>query len=220
MRILTLLGIDLFRGLSEQEMEKALDVFRSEEKTYEKDSAILLAGDKTDRMGLVLEGSVRIETNDYWGNRTILSLLVEGGYFAETFAYLKDEVVLVDVVANEACRVMFLTISNLEGKALRDEPWANQIRSNLLSIAIRKNLMFSKRNLHTSPKLIRGRVMSFLNSYALEMKSRTFTVPFNRRQMADYLNVERTALSKELGKMKKEGLIQFDRNRFSILSSG
>lgn len=168
---------------------------------------------------MVLEGSVTIESNDIWGNRTILSHIGKGQYFAETYSLLQNEPMLVDVTANEDCRILFLKIGSLN--ALREDPatWKNKLTVNLLAISANKNLHLSGRSFHTSPKTIRGRVMSYLNAVALQKKSNEFDIPFDRQQFADYLNLERTALSKELGKMQKDGLIRFRKNRFKLLVS-
>nr|MCR5160557.1 helix-turn-helix domain-containing protein [Lachnospiraceae bacterium] len=88
---------------------------------------------------------------------------------------------------------------------------------NLLLISSRKNLTLSGRAFHTAPKTIRGRIMAYLDTMSLQERSREFDIPFDRQQMADYLNVERTALSKELGKMKRDGMIAFNRNHFRII---
>lgn len=90
--------------------------------------------------------------------------------------------------------------------------------SNLLVLSTHKNLALSGRSFHTSPKTIRGRVMSYLNAVSIKKHSNQFTIPFDRQQLADYLNLDRTALSKELGKMKRDGLIDYHKNFFSIIS--
>ena len=172
------------------------------------------AGTGTRQMGLVLSGSVTIESNDMWGNRTILSHVGVGQCFAETYALLPGEPMLVDVTANEPCRILLLQIQGLPG---RRESWAGKLLANLLMISVQKNLHLSWRSFHTAPKTIRGRVQSYLNAVSLQTGSRTFDVPFDRQQLADYLNVERTALSKELGKMQKEGLLTVRKNRFCLL---
>ena len=91
--------------------------------------------------------------------------------------------------------------------------------SNLLTISAHKNLHLSGRSFHTSPKSIRGRVMSYLNSVSIQTGKREFDIPFDRQQLADYLNVERTALSKELGKMQKDGYFTVRKNHFLILKA-
>ena len=92
--------------------------------------------------------------------------------------------------------------------------------TNLLTVATRKNLILSGRSFHTAPKTIRGRVLAYLNSVSLQKKNTEFDIPFDRQQLADYLNLERTALSKELGKMQREGLIECRKNHFRLIETG
>ena len=167
-------------------------------------------------MGLVLEGSVRIESNDMWGNRTILSHVGPGQFFAETYAFLHAEPLLVDVVANEDSRILFLHIRILKEMNAAANTWVLKLLTNLLVVTAHKNLVLSGRSFHTSPKTIRGKVLAYLNSVALQNGGHRFDIPFDRQQLADYLNVDRTALSKELGKMKNEGLITFEKNHCEI----
>ena len=206
----------LFRGLTPEEISAALDFLHAEEKRYTKGTGILHAGTLTDRMGLVLEGSVTIENNDMWGNRSILSHVGKGQFFAETYAYLSDEPMLVDVVANENCRILFLRIGSLRRSSPSVNSWGMTFVSNLLSVSAHKNLALSERSFHTAPKTIRGRVLSYLNTVSLQKDTHEFDIPFDRQQLADYLNLERSALSKELGKMQRDGLITVRKNHFII----
>lgn len=209
----------LFHGMTDTEIENALKKMNSTKKHFKKGAVILHAGDTTDKMGLVLDGSVTIESNDMWGNRTILSHVEKGQFFAETYALMNEEPLLVDVTANESCHILFLQIGSLKNIISIDSSWCNIFITNLLAISARKNLNLSGRSFHTSPKTIRGRVMSYLNSMALQYGSREFDIPFDRQQLADYLNVERTALSKELAKMQKDGIITVKKNRFKLIQS-
>ena len=206
----------LFKGLNEKDVSAALDFLQAEEKPYRKGTAILHAGTLTERMGLVLEGSVTIENNDMWGNRTILSHVGKGQFFAETYAFLPGEPMLVDVTANENCRILFLRTGNLHRSLPSVGSWIMPFISNLLSISAHKNLALSERSFHTAPKTIRGRVMSYLNTVSLQKSGRKFDIPFDRQQMADYLNLERSALSKELGKMQRDGMITVRKNHFIL----
>ena len=208
----------LFNGMSPDEIDQALSELCAIEKAYEKNTLILRAGDITDSLGLVLSGSVTIESNDMWGNRTILSNVDEGGFFAETYALLENEPLLVDVMANENCRILFFKVGSLKKLKSNMNLWSFKLISNLLMISANKNLHLSGRSFHTSPKTIRGRVMAYLNSVSLRKDSNEFDIPFDRQQLADYLNLERSALSKELGKMKKDGLIEVRKNHFKLLS--
>lgn len=210
----------LFRGMTEPEITKTLQVLEAHEKRYEKGETLLTAGTITERMGLVLEGSVTIESNDAWGNRTIISHVGKGQVFAETYALLANEPMLVDVTASEDCRILFLRSGRIQSLNSSLEPWALKYITNLLTISMHKNLILSGRSFHTAPKTIRGRVMAYLNSVSLQKHSREFDIPFDRQQLADYLNLERSALSKELGKMQKDGLIFCRKNHFIILQTG
>ncbi len=206
----------IFRGMNDDELADSLHFFQANEQTFKKGSIILHAGDVTDKMGLVIEGSVTIECDDVWGNRTLLSNVERGQFFAETYALLPDEAMLVNVIANEDCRILFLRIGSLKRLQNNMESWMIGFVSNLLIVSTQKNLMLSSRSFHTAPKTIRGRVMSYLNSVSMQKHSREFNIPFDRQQLADYLNLERTALSKELSKMKADGLIDYYKNSFQI----
>ena len=207
----------IFRGMNDDELDSALLTLKSSEKEFIKDEVILYAGSTTNMMGLVLEGSVRIESNDMWGNRTILSHIGKGQVFAETYAMVKDETLLVDAAANENCRILMLNVGSLDSYGQDSSMWRLKLISNILDISMQKNLMLSGRSFHTSPKSIRGRVMAYLSSVALREGSDEFDIPFDRQQLADYLNVERTALSKELGKMQQDGLISTKKRHFRLL---
>ena len=211
-----LLMSEPFIGMTEDELSSALLFLQAEEKAFDKGQTILHAGDVTEKLGLVLEGSVTIESNDAWGNRSILSHVGPLQLFAETYALLHDEPLLVDVVANEASCVLFLRVRDVHAFGAMSQPWAFKLMANLLRISSMKNLHLSGRSFHTAPKTVRGRVMAYLNTVSLQEKSSEFDIPFDRQQLADYLNVERTALSKELGKMQADGLIKTKKSHFIL----
>ena len=203
-------------AVTDEEISSALSSLHAQEKQVKKGQALLQAGDVTEKLGLVLAGSVTVESNDAWGNRTILSQVGKGQLFAETYALLDDEPLLVDVIANEDCRILFLRPGSLQGLVGMASPWVSKFTANLLTISSLKNLHLSGRSFHTAPKTVRGRVMAYLNTVSLQTQRTEFDIPFDRQQLADYLNVERTALSKELGKMQADGLIRTKKNHFVI----
>ena len=207
----------LFQGMTEAEVTEAIQILQAHEKRYKKGEILLIAGSVTEQMGLVLEGSVTIESNDAWGNRTIVSHVEKGQVFAETYALLENEPLLVDVTASEDCLILFLRSGRIQNLKTGVTPWTLKHIMNLLTISTHKNLILSGRSFHTAPKSIRGRVMAYLNSVSLQKHSREFDIPFDRQQLADYLNLERSALSKELGKMQRDGLISCRKHHFVIL---
>ena len=211
-------GTPLFRDMEPASIDRALSALFAQERRYRKQDLILGVGTITDRIGIVLEGSVTIESRDVWGNRTILGSIGPKNAFAESYALLENEPLLVDVRANEDCRVLFLRVGALGRLAKERQPWAIALENNLLMDSARKNLMLSRKSFFTAPKGIRARVMAYLNAQAVQAGSTSFSIPFDRQQLADYLNVDRTALSKDLGRMRREGLIVCRKNLFTLLT--
>lgn len=206
----------IFGSLSEEELEALKMHTRIHEKNIKKNTIIFHFGDFVTETGIVLSGSVHIETTDFWGNTSLLSNVEAGGVFAETYS-LCHEPMMVDVAAASDCRILFMDMEFLHDPTLSEYSWHQKMLSNMLSISIRKNLTLSHRIFCTSPKTIRERLLTYLSSQAGKTGSSSFQIPFNRQQMADYLNLDRSALSKELGKMRDEGLITFHKNQFTLL---
>ncbi|MDO4942043.1 MAG: Crp/Fnr family transcriptional regulator [Lachnospiraceae bacterium] len=212
-------NMEIFKNITEDEIKEmnAAGIFR--ERTYQKEEAIFHAGDTTREIGLLLSGSAHIENHDLWGNKTILSDIMPGQIFAEVYAFLGTEPMRVDVTAKEESQVVFLHVGHVLSDLERGENWKIKMHHNLLMLAARKNLVLSDRIFLTSSKSIRGRVLSYLSMMTIEKQSKEFDIPFNRQQLADYLSVNRSALSNELGKMQEEGLITFRHNHFVIRES-
>ena len=207
----------LFKGMTFMEIDDALFLLRAHEQAFSKGELILHAGDTTPEMGIVIEGSVTIESCDILGNRTILGLVEADDFFAESYAIFGDEPLLVDVRANENCRVLFLRIADRLQPSEYDTDWRIKFLNNLVRIASRKNIALSSRAFHTAPKTVRERIMAYLESVSIKKGNTTFDIPFSRQQLADYLNVDRTSLSKELSRMQRDGLIEYHLSSFRIL---
>ncbi len=206
----------LFRGISAQEIQGMLGCLDAREKHYKKGEVIYAPGDLVKAPGMVLSGSVFIENDDFWGNKSILDRIQPGLLFAETYACLPGEALMVRVVAAEETEVLFLDLEHLLHVCSRTCTWHTRLISNLLMIAANKNLNLSRRIFHTSAKSIRGRLLSYLSYQAIRNGSSDFTIPFRRQELADYLGVDRSALSSELGKMQREGLLQSDKCHFVL----
>ena len=214
MDISVLSGSALFRGFDETEVNNLLGSLNAREKRFRKGAMIFHSGDVISTLCFVITGSVTIESNDMWGNRTILNLVSKGQFFAESYALLPNEPMLVDVCANENCTIVYLDMKSV-GRL--DESMRVRLLANLLTITTRKNLHLSSRSFHTAPRQVRGRIMAYLNTVSVQKNSREFDIPFDRQQLADYLNVERSVLSNELSKMQRDGLIRCRKNHFEIM---
>lgn len=206
----------LFRGTSADQMQHMLDCLQAKRCMYEKGAVIFCAGETTNTMGLVLSGSVNIEFDDMWGNKTILDNAAAGQVFAETYACLPDEPMLVSAVAAERTKVLLLRGDRLLHPCESACPHHERLIRNMLRAAAQKNLVLSRRMFHISSKTIRGRLLSYLSEQAILHGAACFAIPFDRQQLADYLGVDRSALSAEMGRMRDEGLISFHKNRFSL----
>lgn len=206
----------LFQGTRPEDAEAMLKCLEAREKQFQKDETIYYVGDRLSELGLVLSGSVLIENDDLWGNRSILDRIGSGQIFAETYACVPGEKLLVTVTAAEKTEVLFLNVGKILRVCTNACSFHARLIRNLLTLSARKNLNLSRRIFHTSAKSIRGRLLSYLSWQAVKQGSREFDIPFNRQQLADYLGVDRSAMSAELGKMKREGLIQVDRSHFRM----
>lgn len=207
----------LFRGTTPQEIECMLKCLGAQQRQFDKGARIYCAADTVTELGLILSGSVLIENNDLWGNTTVLDSVGLGQIFAETYACTPGEPLMVNVVAAEATEVLFLNVTHILEVCSRACSYHTKLLRNLLHISAQKNLNLSRKIFHTSAKTIRGRLLSYLSYQAVLNGSSSFDVPFNRQQLADYLNVERSALSNELSKMQKEGLLTLERNHFDLI---
>ena len=203
----------LFQDLSEAELDTLAAAGHLRTRQFAKHEVIFRAGSCVREIGIVLRGSVHIENLDLWGTKSILSSVGAGQAFAETYALCGD-VMMVDAVAAEECEVLFVNISAFSGGA--PGTVHEKLLRNLLTVSMRKNLSLSQRIFCTIPKTVRGRLLTYFSAQAARSGSLQFEIPFNRQQLADYLNLDRSALSKELCKMRDEGLLEFDKNRFVL----
>ena len=218
MDIHLLAGPRLFQGIREHEIEAMLTCLSAEERTYGKDAYIYRAGDVTGRLGVVMEGAVNIIKDDVWGNRKIIENIGGGQIFGETYACLKGEPLMVDVQASERSRILFMDVNRILTTCSSSCDFHNRLIRSLMYVLAGKNLMLTKKMDIITPKSLRERVMVYLSQESVKQGSRTITVPFNRQQMADYLSVDRSALSAELSRMQRDGVISYEKNRFTIQS--
>lgn len=210
-----LLNHPVFKNITEEEYNEMMSYNCIRFAEYKKGEFLLKTGEKTKEFGVLIYGKVFIESVDLWGNRMILHQISRGGVFAESYAFCSAPMT-VDVVATEDCKVLLIDLSALLLPKNQNKPWYMKIMQNMLSISSNKNLIWSNRMFCITSKSIRTRVMSYLSSEAIKTGKKEFNIPFDRQEMADYLNVERSALSKELGKMKKEGILTFNKNHFCL----
>ncbi len=207
----------LFMGCTPAEIEEMLSCLKYTEKTFKKGQFIFYNGQCIKDVCIILRGSVQIENVDVLGHKSILGVSKAGDIFAESYACIPGQPMLVDVIAREDTELMMIDVPFLFSGAGACGH-GNRLIQNLLRVSSRKNLNLSMRIFHSAPKTIRARLYSYFSEQISIQGSHSIQIPLDRQQLADYLGVDRTALSKELGKMRDEGLISFHKNRFEIFT--
>lgn len=206
----------LFHGIQAAEIKAMLTCLGAREKTYKKDEIIFRAGNPVHEIGLVESGSVNIVVNLYWGNSVIFGHVSQGAIFAENYAAIQGKELICDVVATEPSNILFLDMHKLLTTCQNGCAFHQRLIHNLLRISAQKSLNLATRMMHTAPKALRDRLLSYLSEQAAVTGSTHFTIPYNRQQLADYLGVDRSAMSNELSKMQKDGLITYRKNEFTL----
>ena len=202
----------LFRDIAPADLASLLDCLDARERAYEKGAWLLRQGERTDRLGLVLSGTVHILREDFWGSRSIVGLAGPGEIFAEAYA-LAGEPLEVSVLAASDARVLFLRVETaLTG--------CGQLTRNLTALLAEKNLTLTRKMRHMARRTTREKLLSYLSAQALRSGGPEFDIPMDRQQLADYLAVDRSAMSAALGKLRDEGVLEFRKNHFRLLEPG
>ena len=201
-----------FTGLNEDEILSILHCVQAVEIARQRGAYIFRAGDSTEVMGLVLSGTTLVIQEDLWGHRNILSKCSAGDFFGEPYAATPGAILNISVVAEEDCEILLLTAC----------PTAcdhhQKLIRNLVSVLANKILLFNDKVTHISKRTTREKLLSYLSAESLRQGSLSFDIPFDRQQLADFLCVERAAMSVELSKLQKEGLLITKRNHFELLT--
>ena len=206
----------LFQGISTEDIQGMMKCLSAVRRTYRKGEMIFCAGEDAKMMGMVAAGSVEIVHDDFWGNRQIMGTAHVGELFGESYACMPESVFLVSARAAEDCEILFMEVGRILTTCSPACEFHSRLIHNLLYVLASKNLRLTQKIEHMGQRSIREKVMAYLSFQAEMYHKETFEIPFNRQQLADYLAVDRSALSAELSRMQKEGLIQYEKNRFTI----
>lgn len=206
----------LFNGLSDDEILSSLHCADVKVRTVGKNQYILQTGDTTGDIGLLLTGAAFVLQEDLWGNRNIMTSLFPGDTFAEPFAVIPDTALNVSVITTEDCEIMSINAKRLLTMCSSACEYHNRLIQNLVASFAKKTLQFNDKITHISKRKTRDKLLSYLSAEALQQNSLTFDIPFDRQQLADYLCVERAAMSVELSKLQKEGYLKTSRAHFEL----
>ncbi|MDD3410502.1 MAG: Crp/Fnr family transcriptional regulator, partial [Eubacteriales bacterium] len=202
----------LFAGLDEAELHSLLSCLGAREESFAKETCLLRAGASANTLGLMLSGSALIVQEDFWGHRNLMARVEAGQVFAEAFACAPDAVLNVDVVADATCKVLWLNVGRILTTCPAACAYHSQMIRNLLGVLAQKNLRLNEKTMHMARRTTREKLLSYLSAEARRRGASTFEIPFSRQQLADYLAVERSAMSAELSKLRAAGVLTFEKN--------
>ena len=207
----------LFSGIDMKDISVMLGCLGARVESFDKKYTIFAEGKPAKYIGIVLSGSAQVISNDYYGNRSILQSADPSDLIGEAFACADVNAIPVSVIANEPCEVMFIECKRILHSCSNACGFHAQMIFNLMKDLAKKNIMFHDRIEITSKRSTREKLLAYLMSRARIANNASFDIPFDRQELADYLEVDRSGLSAEIGKMKKEGIIDCRKNHFELM---
>lgn len=208
----------LFHGITAQDVTGLLECLGAKKNTYRKNQSVFLEGDPAGFVGMVLSGSLQINRDDAYGNRDILGRAVAGDVFAESYAFADVASMPVNVISQEDSQVLLIDSRRITRCCANACSFHTRLIQNLLQIVSRKNLQFHEKLEITAKRTTREKLLAYLSAQEKRAGSKSFTIPFDRQSLADYLGVERSAMSNEISKLRKEGIIDCNRSHFTLLT--
>lgn len=210
-------GSYLFQGVAPEQIAEMLKCLNAFQKSYSRGEVVFAEGDAVTVLGLVLKGSVFLQKTDYQGNTLLMARVGTGELFGEALACIGMKESDVEVVAAENAEILFLDVSRVTTTCSSACIFHRQVIKNLLMGIAGKNHMLNQKMEHLSKRTTREKLLSYLSSFHRNSEDEWFSIPLNRQQLADYLCVDRSAMSWELCRMRDEGLLEFHKNRFHFL---
>ena len=207
----------VFYGMNDEELKGLLECFNARLKKYEKNDLIIRQGDLISNIYLILDGEVNIEKDSFWGRRIIISRLEKNDNIALSFVGSKSVESSIDATAVKDTLVLILGYEKCTCMCQNACTRHKVLINNLFQILSKENLELIQKIENISQKTIRDKILTFLSNEAQKKHSNTFDIQFNRQDLADYLNIDRSAMSFELSKLQKEGILKFNKNHFELM---
>lgn len=207
----------LFKGIESEQLASLFSCLAAKKAAYKKDEFIFRADEPAVSVGVVISGGANVIQEDFWGNRVILTHVAPGELFGEAFSCVETESLPISVVATESSEILLIDYKKIVMTCSSACTFHSLLISNMMRILANKNIMLTRKIAYVSKRTTREKLLAFLSAQAMQEKNKEITIPFNRQELADYLCVERSALSRVLMEMKAEGLIDYEKNRFTLL---
>ena len=212
----SLSGMPLFGGIPPEELSALLGCLNAKKAGYRKQDIILLEGQPVSTAGVVLSGTIRVVKEDYLGNRNILTELAPGDLFAESYACVQADRLPVTVLSVTDSEILWIDYGRIVTTCPSACRFHSRLIENMLKIIASKNIALSRKIEHVSKRTTREKILAYLSDEAAGCGKNEFDIPFGRQEMADYLCVDRSAMSAELGRLRDEGILRFHRNHFVL----
>lgn len=207
----------LFDRIEEQDLLRMLGCLGAKVESFDKKYTIMAEGNPAKYIGIVLSGSAQIVQNDYYGNRSILSRIGPAEMFAEAFACARIQTIPVSVIANEPCEVMLIDSDHILHTCQNNCGFHQQLIFNLMKDLAAKAILFHQKIEIIAKRTTRDKLMAYLMFQAKKTGSNRFSIPFDRQELADYLEVDRSGLSAEISKLRREGVLESHKKEFELL---
>ena len=209
----------LFQNIDKLDMESMLKCLNPYGKFYKKGNYITHTGDSINSIGVVLKGNVQMLKEDVWGNTAILAIIAEKDIFGETFVCSRSYNSTVSFRATADCEVLFLSFAKILHSCTNACEFHHRLIDNMVTLIALKNMQLMEKLEIISKKTLREKILIYLSRQAQQSSQMRFTVPMGRMELADYLGADRSALSRELSRMKEEGLIDYNKSTFRLFQS-
>ncbi|MBE6542040.1 MAG: Crp/Fnr family transcriptional regulator [Ruminococcaceae bacterium] len=207
----------LFAKIADEDLLKMLVCLGAKVESFDKKFTIIAEGNPAKYIGVVLSGSAQIARIDYYGNRSILSEIGVSDVFGEAFACAEVPSIPVTVTALEPCEIMLIDSGHILHTCQNNCGFHQQLIFNLMKDLAEKTILFHQKIEVVSQRSTRDKLLTYLMLRAKKVNSNSFEIPFDRQELADYLEVDRSGLSAEISKLRREGIIECDKNRFELL---
>ena len=207
----------LFSGVKDTEITSMLHCLQAKLLTFKKGDYVFREGEHIDKLTILVEGKLLVQRDDFWGNRSIVNVIRIGEMFGEAYVAPESGSLLNDVIAEEDSTVIFFDVRRILTVCSTACRFHSMVVQNLFFALSEKNRKLVQKIGHMSKRSTRAKLLSYLSEEAKRHNNNRFTIPFTRQQLADFLCVDRSAMSNELCKMRDEGLLQFDKNKFILL---
>jgi CRP-like cAMP-binding protein len=212
-----LIGCPLFKGVAKADLESLFSCLGLKSRFFKKGESIWQAGDVVREIGIVATGRVHVLKLDYWGNSNIIAEIGAGGLFGEAVAFSSSGEIPNFVMASEDTEAAFFSAMRLVAACPSSCPFHSLAIRNMIAAFAMKNMMLEEKMEHITKRGTREKLLSYLSSQSRQKQSRKFDISFDRQELADYLSVDRSALSYEMSKLKAEGMILYRKNHFELL---